>query len=170
MMRLGELGRTLRDKILSERASPDFIARGWALGMFVGCFVPFGLQLLVSVPLSFAMKCSKIGATVGTLITNPFTILFIYPAQTWVGSRLIGHALSWGYLEEACGKLARVSLFTSEGWQILGEVGGRVLAGYFVGGLLLALLLTPLTYVCVRHLVVANRRLIGRLNARPKTN
>lgn len=152
MKSFGQFVRSLKEKILSERASPGYVARGWALGMFVGCAVPFGLQLMVSVPLSFAMKCSKIGATVGTLITNPVTIFFIYPAQTWVGCRLLGLPLSWPYIEEACDKLGRVSLFKAEGWQILGEVGGRVLAGYFLGGFLLAFLLTPITYWVVRRI------------------
>jgi len=157
MALFGEFWRSLKEKILSEHASPDFVARGWALGMFIGCAVPFGLQLMVAVPLSFLLKCSKIGATVGTLVTNPVTIVFIYPAQTWVGCHLIGSPLSWSYLEEACSKLATVNLFRAEGWQVLAEVGGRVLAGYFLGGFLLAFLLTPPTYVLVRRLVVARK-------------
>ena len=57
--------------------------------MFVGCAIPFGLQLVVSVPLALMMRVSKVGATVGTLVTNPVTIFFIYPAQTWFVNRLL---------------------------------------------------------------------------------
>ena len=35
----------LYSKILKEKATPEYIARGWAIGMFYGCLVPFGLQL-----------------------------------------------------------------------------------------------------------------------------
>ena len=38
----------LREKILGEKASPEFIARGWAIGMFYGCAIPFGFQLILS--------------------------------------------------------------------------------------------------------------------------
>ena len=86
----------LKRKMVKDPLPPEDVAAGWALGMFVGCAVPFGLQLLVSIPLALMMRVSKVGATLGTLITNPITIFFIYPAQTWIvyhllfGSREMG--------------------------------------------------------------------------------
>ena len=58
-------------KIVREKASPEYIARGWAIGMFFGCLIPFGFQLICSIPAAFILKGSKIGATLGTLLTNP---------------------------------------------------------------------------------------------------
>ncbi|MBQ6669322.1 MAG: DUF2062 domain-containing protein, partial [Deltaproteobacteria bacterium] len=40
----------LYSKMLHEKASPEFIARGWAIGVFYGCILPFGVQLLFSIP------------------------------------------------------------------------------------------------------------------------
>jgi len=146
--------------MVREPLPPKRIASGWALGMFVGCFVPFGLQLVVSVPLSIWWRVSKIGATVGTLITNPVTIFFIYPAQCWVGSRLIGSPLSWAYLQgEVYGKLRAASVFSAEGWRIIADLGGRVLGGFFAGGLLLALVMTPITYFVVLRIVTTFRKM-----------
>jgi len=147
--------------MVREPLPPARIAAGWALGMFVGCFIPFGLQLIVSIPLSIWWRVSKIGATVGTLITNPVSIIFIYPAQCWVGSRILGAPLSWQYLRgEVYGKLAGVSVFSADGWRILADLGGRVLGGFFAGGLLLALVMKPITYLVVLNLVTSfrNRR------------
>jgi len=150
--------RSLREQMVREPLSPARIAAGWALGMFGGCFIPFGMQLVVTVPLSIWWRVSKIGATVGTLITNPVTIFFIYPAQCWVGSRLIGSPLSWEYLRgEVYGKLVHASVFSAEGWQVLADLGGRVLGGFFAGGLLLALIMTPITYFAVLRIVTAFR-------------
>lgn len=163
---LGRFWFRLKAKILAEHASPTYVARGWALGMFIGCFIPFGLQLLVSVPLSFVLRASKVGATMGTLITNPVTIFFLYPAQTWVGSRLLGTPLTWDYLVEVCGRLAKISLFTREGWQTLSDIGSRVLGGFFLGGFLLAVLLTPITYLVVYRMVLLNQRLVQYRRAR----
>ena len=42
----------LRRKMIGEQLPIESIAGGWALGMFIGCAIPFGLQLVVSVPLS----------------------------------------------------------------------------------------------------------------------
>ena len=77
-------------KIVREKASPEYIARGWAIGMFYGCLIPFGFQLLCSIPTAFILKGSKIGATIGTLITNHFSVFIIYPVQCYVGLLLMG--------------------------------------------------------------------------------
>ena len=148
----------LKAQMVKDPLPPNRVAAGWALGMFAGCFVPFGLQLVITVPLSFLLRVSKIGATVGTLITNPVTIFFIYPVQIWVGSRLVGMPLTWGYIHDASAKLAQISLLSADGWSALSEIGGRVLGGFFAGGLLLALVCTPVTYFFVRHVVVRYRR------------
>jgi len=148
----------LKQQMVREPLPPKRIAAGWALGMFVGCFVPFGMQLVVSVPLSIWWRVSKIGATVGTLITNPVTIFFIYPAQCWVGSRLIGSPLSWEHLNnDIFPVLKSASVFSASGLQAIASLGWSVLGGFFAGGLLLALVLTPPTYFIVLRLVALRR-------------
>lgn len=139
-------------KIVSEPASPEYIARGWAIGMFYGCAFPFGFQLILSIPTAFLLRGSKIGASVGTLITNHFTIFVIYPAQCFVGNRLIGGKLSY---QDICNALAGV--FAEESWQELFMIGGELIASFFIGGALLTLVLTPLTYFGVKSLVIRRR-------------
>ena len=46
-------------------SSAEFIARGWALGVFVGSVIPFGVQIYIALPLSSLLKGSKIGAMTG---------------------------------------------------------------------------------------------------------
>lgn len=135
--------RLLRTKIVRDRLSPDRVAAGWAIGMFCGCAIPFGLQLMISIPAAIATRTSKIGATLGTFVTNPFTIVFIYPAQTWAVYR--------GLFGEAPALPAEWT------WQSLNGLGWRVLLSYLLGGLLIALVLTPITYFAVRRTVVAAR-------------
>ena len=89
-------------KIVREKASPEYIARGWAIGMFFGCLIPFGFQLICSIPAAFILKGSKIGATLGTLLTNQVTIFFIYPVQCYVGSRIMGSDLTYSAILEFC--------------------------------------------------------------------
>ena len=140
-------------KIVREKASPEYIARGWAIGMFYGCLIPFGLQLICSVPTAFLLKGSKIGAVVGTLITNHFTIFFIYPLQCWVGSILIGRSLSYEKIQEMLH-----DVLEEQSWDALLEAGEDLVASFFVGGLLLTVLMTPLTYFFVLKLVNGHRR------------
>jgi len=151
--------RDLKNKIVGETLPPERVAAGWALGMFIGCFIPFGMQLVVSIPLAVMLRISRIGATVGTLVTNPVTIFFIYPVQIWVGSRLVGHPFTWEYLRtDVVGRLCEATVWSLDGWRVLAGLGGRVLGGFFAGGFLLALVLTPITYFAVKRIVLEARR------------
>lgn len=155
-----KLGKYLKRKYLSlyakmvrEKASPEFIARGWAIGMFYGCAIPFGFQLVLSIPTAFLLKGSKIGSVVGTLITNHFTIFLIYPVQCYVGNKLIGGHLSWAEVKDAMS-----ALVNEQSYSKLFSLGGDLAASFFVGGGLLAAVMTPLTYYGVKALVIRRRR------------
>ena len=140
-------------KIVREKASPEYVARGWAIGMFYGCLIPFGFQLICSIPTAFLLKGSKIGATVGTLISNHFTIFIIYPVQCYVGSLLMGRHRS---LDE----IARLmeDVIRRQSYEALWSIGCDLVAAFFIGGALLAAVMTPLTYFFVLDLVVKYRK------------
>ena len=147
-MNLGAYYRLIRRKMVRDPLPPEDVAAGWALGMFVGCSVPFGLQLIVSVPLAMMMRVSKVGATVGTFITNPLTIWIIYPAQTMAMGWLLGRDFSWDYILKAMRGVAKNS-----DWKTLLSLSGDVVVCFILGGLALAAVLTPITYFTVRTLV-----------------
>jgi uncharacterized protein (DUF2062 family) len=134
--------------MIHDPLPPEDVAAGWALGMFIGCAIPFGLQLIVSIPLALMMRISKIGATLGTLITNPITIFFIYPAQTYVVNKILfGGSITYS-------KLMNVEWT----WESVRRLGAEAMASFFLGGIFLALIMTPITYLVVKSLVVRHRR------------
>lgn len=139
-------------RIIKEKASPEYIARGWAIGMFYGCLIPFGLQLICSIPTAFLLKGSKIGATFGTLITNHITIFFIYPLQCFVGNHIIGGDLSYHKVTEAMQLVLQ-----EQSWSALLSLGWDLVISFFVGGALLTLIMTPLTYFFILKLVKTHR-------------
>jgi uncharacterized protein (DUF2062 family) len=61
----------LYDKIVKEQKPAGFIARGWALGVFVGSVIPFGFQIYIALPLSFILRCSKVGGFLLAAIATP---------------------------------------------------------------------------------------------------
>ncbi len=145
MRSLRSCWRRFRLQMVRDPLPPQAVAGGWALGMFVGCSIPFGLQLIVSIPLAMMMRVSKIGATLGTFITNPLTIFFIYPAQTWCVYNLLFGNREMGELPTEWTRETVMSL------------SGPVIISFFLGGILLGLVLSPITYFLVRHVVVKYR-------------
>ena len=139
-------------KIVKENATPEYIARGWAIGMFYGCLIPFGFQLLCSIPTAFLLKGSKIGATFGTLVTNHFTVFIIYPLQCHVGLILMGKSRDFAEL-----KTIMSDVIHKGSWDALLGIGTELVAAFFIGGALLTAIMTPLTYYAVKNAVVRYR-------------
>ena len=127
--------------------------------MFYGCAIPFGFQLVLSIPTAIILKGSKIGATVGTFVTNHFSIFIIYPVQCWIGNRLLGGDLSYGAISHALREVVR-----EQSWDALVRIGEKLVAAFFVGGFLFAAIFTPLVYFGVRAFV---RRHRARKSAQP---
>ena len=137
----------LKAKMVKDPLPPEDVAAGWALGMFIGCSVPFGLQLIVSIPLALMMRVSKVGATLGTLITNPVTIFVIYPAQTWAVNRLLfGGSLTFQRLMDM-----------EWTWPSVRHLGAEAMVSFFLGGLALGMIFSPITYFLVRRIVLRHR-------------
>lgn len=148
--------RKLYLKIVREKASPEYIARGWSIGMFFGCTIPIGGQLICSIPVAFLLKGSKIGAVLGTFITNQITVFFIYPVQCFAGAKLIGLDLSYGDIKDKLKDIVDASSF-SEFVDATKSLAGDLTVAFFVGGAIMAAVFTPLTYVAVKRMVVAYR-------------
>lgn len=140
--------RHLKSKMVREKMPVNRIASGWAIGMFYGCVIPFGFQLILSIPTAVFFKASKIGASVGTLITNPITIWFIYPIQCYIANRLIGGNLTYEAITEAMKKVIEAGDYST-----LLSLGGELVVSFFLGGFILAAICVPLTYFGVRALV-----------------
>ena len=140
-------------KAIREKGSPHYIALGWALGVCIGFAVPFGLQLMISIPLSFLLKCSKLGATVGTLVTNHFSIILIYPFQTWLGNRLLRGHLTLGEME-----MILKEVFEKKDYQTLFGLGMEISVSFLLGGVILAVIFAPVTYYAIRALIVRYRK------------
>lgn len=139
---------SLKRKLAREKLPVEDIAAGWALGVFIGCAIPFGLQLILAIPLAMMMRVSKIGATAGTFISNPVSILFIYPAQTYFVNRLLfGGSLSFEKLQAM--EWTRKAVLS---------LGTDVIISFFLGGILVAFVCTPIAYFAVKALVVRARQ------------
>ena len=143
-------------KIVREKATPEYIARGWSIGMFFGCLIPIGAQLFCSIPTAFLLKGSKIGAVLGTLLTNQITVFFIYPLQCYAGAKLIGLDLSYSDIKIKLKDIVNASNF-QEFVTATKSLAGDLTLAFFVGGAIMAVVLTPITYIVVKKMVIGYR-------------
>ena len=77
--------RHLYVKLLRVKSDPQDIALGMALGVFIGLLPIIPLQSVIVLALALAFRCSKLSALIGTLITNPLTIPFLYLMMLRIG-------------------------------------------------------------------------------------
>ena len=152
-LHIREKFRRLYFKMVREKASSGYIARGWAIGMFWGLAAPLGLQLLFSIPCAFLLRGSKIGAVLGTVpLTNIVTVFFIYPVQCWIGNRILGGNLTLYAVNDALQPvLYDPSLRTL--CQAVRDLSWDMLFAFFAGGILLGVIVVFPTYYGVLVLV-----------------
>ena len=113
----------------------------------ISAYSASGFSAVIPQNQTVKLRVSKLGATLGTFITNPVTIFFIYPAQTFLVNRLLFRgSLTYAKLAE-----------TEWSWMAVRRLGAEVMASFFLGGFLFAIVLTPITYFVVKRFVVRTR-------------
>ncbi len=81
------LQRTVRYlylRFIRIRRDPREIARGLAIGVFVGFSPFFGFHMILALALAALLKGSKFAAVLGTWVWNPFLLLLEYKVGCWV--------------------------------------------------------------------------------------
>lgn len=77
-------------RLMRLRDSPDRIARGMALGLFIGMTPTFGVQMALALVVAILLNENKLSAVIGVWITNPVTAPFIYGLEYESGRMLLG--------------------------------------------------------------------------------
>ena len=140
-------------KIAKQEGTPESIAMGAAIGLFIGFLIPVGGQLIICIPLAFLFKANKLVAIAATCVTNPYTITFLYPIQCWFGSLLLLDPLK---LSDLNGQMK--TLLAEHSWESLMALSEDLLIPFFVGGAAWAVMSSVPAYFIVRAAVRAYRR------------
>ena len=127
--------RELYVRLMNSASDPKVLARGVALGLFVGFLMPMGLQIVVVLPLAVLLKAAKVPAIAFTFVTNQLTIFFIYPVQCCVGSYLMLSPLNYADIAAHLkGLMASPDIRTVFGE--IGRLGVQLGGAFFLGGFL----------------------------------
>jgi len=72
------------------KGDPQMVARGFALGSFIG-MLPFpGFQVLISAAFASVLKYNKAAAISGVFNTNLATGAFVFAFNFWLGKKVLG--------------------------------------------------------------------------------
>ncbi len=85
------LKQKLKKTILEVKqlqGNPHYVAKGMAIGVFIGVTPTIPLHTVLAVVLAFIFKGSKPAAVIGVWVANPFTIPFFYIASYQIGTFL----------------------------------------------------------------------------------
>lgn len=72
------------------KGEPKVVAKGFALGSFVG-MLPFpGFQMIISATLASFLRFNKAAAIAGVFNTNLATGVFVFAFNYWLGKKILG--------------------------------------------------------------------------------
>ncbi len=133
------------------RGSPEAIAGGFSLGLFLALTPTVGVQIVVAVFLATIFKLSRPAALIAVMVTNPLTIPPLFTFNYWVGSRVFdGPSVRevYGYFLKITGQMARLD-FWEVGAQlkIFLQAGREMLLPLIVGSLAVASVSALLSYI-----------------------
>lgn len=134
--------KAFAQKIFKIDDSPEKIARGFALGTFIGMTPFIGIQLPISVSIAQIFKWNKFAAGVAVFNTNVFTGTFIFGINYLIGSALIGEKTSFNFSSGSMSHI--VSAIIDSGYSFF--------LSLFIGGIITGIPSALIAYVLVRKI------------------
>jgi uncharacterized protein (DUF2062 family) len=122
--------------IFTIRDEPKIIAKGFALGSFVGMLPIPGFQLMVSLSVATLLKFNKKAACIAVFNTNLATGAFIFTFNYWLGKKLLGINPSFSIGDKIDYQFI----------SIIFKAGSDVFLSLLVGGIITGLLTATIVY------------------------
>jgi len=130
-------------RLIRLQATPDEIAKGFALGIFIGMTPTFGFQMAIAIFFAFLLKENKLAAILGVWITNPVTAPLVYALEYESGRILLG--------------MKHAALPTEFTFSALTSLGWDVLLPLCLGSLIYGILTAGVSYALVLRLIPSVR-------------
>lgn len=138
--------RTLLRQVLHLKESPERTAVAFAVGVFIAFSPTYGLHTAMVAFCTWAFGLNFLALMAGALVNNPWTLVPILGATYWTGALFLGGGdpPSFDWQDVSFAAIYR---------QVLPYA-----APFFLGGLLLSLLGSLLSYPIAYYLLIRYRR------------
>jgi uncharacterized protein (DUF2062 family) len=149
LQKLARLPRYYFLRIKRLKGDPEYIARGFALGVFMGN-LPFVPQTLLLIPITIVLKASTVASIISSVIVNnPFTVTVQYYLAWKLGSLILPGRGSFAQLHDMMRTIAEKGLVT--GLAEIGHLGFDTLLALQVGGAVMGAMMALISYFPVRN-------------------
>jgi len=154
--------RTLRYYLLRFvrlKGEPRFLARGFAIGVFIGITPTIPLHTVAILALTILFRSSKLaGLLASWLVSNPLTFFPQYYLSWRLGTFLTGKTISWEKVRQIMQMISDGSGFT-EILHAISRLGWDAVITMVTGGCLLALPVAVIGYFAALYLLtIMNRK------------
>ena len=119
-------------RFIRLRGTPEEIAKGFALGIFIGMTPSFGIQMPIAFFFAWIFRENRLAAIIGVWITNPLTAPFIYVSEYEIGRLLLS--------------MERFSLPSEFSLETMSQLSWNVLLPLCTGSLIFAIIFGSLSY------------------------
>lgn len=123
-------------KLLHSHASPEEVAQGFALGVFISMTPTLGLHMVLAIVFAAILKKNEIAAFMGVWVVNPLTMFPIYYFIYRTGRLVLGKISPVGLKPESIRDFFHLS--------------GDILFPLWVGGIIVGLISALLGYYAVK--------------------
>jgi hypothetical protein len=131
-----------RLRLLRLKEDPQKIARGFAAGVFAGCFPLIGLQFVMAIIFAFIVKGNKFMAVVGTWISNPFTYVPLFLFNFQVGKLIVNIFIPNNAMEFKWDSLKQIS-----------DLGAEITATLLLGSTIVGFCFCFIAYYLILQLL-----------------
>jgi len=131
--------KKLKTKLFSMKGSPTYIAKGFALGSFIGMMPVPGFQVLISLALAPLFRVNKKAACLAVFNTNILTGTFVFAFNYWLGKVILGIHPNFEFPNS----------ITFHSFSTILSAGREVLLCLFLGGAITGVIAAVSTYYFV---------------------
>lgn len=140
--------------IFNSDLTSQQIALNFTVGILIGLIIPMGLQTIAVVLLCGIFKLNLVIVVFATLISNPFTVIFIYYSAFKLGDFFMQSGISWSLIND---------VLNNPNFNSILNISFDGIKVIYTGLFLESLLLCTFTYFFILYIskYIKNRRMQG---------
>jgi uncharacterized protein (DUF2062 family) len=138
-------------RLFALEDTPERIARAFALGVFLAFSPLLGLHLFLGLIIAFYFGLNRFALLLGVFVNNPWTLIPIYAAGTYLGGLLLGFPP-----QTALPSFDWRALWSGDFWlQLVNQ--RHILKPLLLGSSILSVLVSAFSYIAALHMIRQRR-------------